>query len=880
MTKETTQPLSINANGTMPVSYDGRYITLDLESVSSQNFWDHISDSLKLVVIDSHGTEQLVELPEIDRATRKIVVRVPDDIGFAHRIQLVMHKEPISEFTIENGTLLATPSHELYQLTVSETRGLSRELNPPDLIPYSRAPRLGYEAKIHNHRTDLHTHVSSQITGAELFELSVDLDETAGKESDYVVYPVELMTKLGVPLEEGQQTYTRPSYGFFPLKEEKLKCEMAAVNLRGEANHYEGVRLSDLTSVQRRRIVAAMTAPEDGTRTFQQVEEQYYRLMTPLTRNSKLTKPLLHKIAENYAAQDIDHAELATSSLLNPDWFEKMVEAVDEIENGTKNANGTRNNDAVRTQDGKIVRMRFLPGIQRKAGPIETLRAVERIKYLNRHPYVWGYDLMGNETNRTSDFHWALSNLAMWARASENTALNPNDGWNFQEDVVGRLHVGETAKNPSNVSDAARIARDYKVRIRTGHAQAENLTKEEWDMIDAMYAQEGTYDEAANEHNPRDWFATEKCPASNVFYRMQPLPHQVVIGRHLRRMHGTYGQDGNGMVHTSPRQMAFDALTAGETLKDIAATRVYEEGYIERHHERETRKTKAFVTLYAKESGQFADANSAFIKAYRAFDPDKEIARKFDDKTPFLIGGASGSSWAKMFEDSDHVSPVQIRQMMKILVRVLNPKTTYFLLGRVQQETEGVTRVINDEIKSYNLAHPSNKFSVKGLYGNVASVDTPTGELAETVNGIELIPGGIDAVPDETVRYQRHHSGKSLLFGGGQFTSEIADGLNDREQGYMPVAVFMPPTSILAQKISPVMKPSKHITGAEDLLTRILRDVGPDKFFKSVNERDGALRDSVAITDQTYCRALLEEVQKEVAAENRKIRKTRQHAYD
>lgn len=862
--KPMPQSVSINANGTMPLSYSSGAILLDLSSTTSKNFWHHVSSAITLQMVQANGTITEAPIaPYLDQTTRQIAFKLPP-LPRDSKLQLLMHGEPISEFHLVADTLEPTALHELYQLTVSETRGLSKQLNPPTIIPYSRAARQGYDPKLHDPITDLHTHVSSQITGAELFDLSLKLDKEAANEKEYVTYPVELLKKLETEgkLEAGSTEtlpkFVRQSYGFFPLKDEGLECEKAP-RTGGEENHYEAIRLTDLTKTQRDAVIKAMTAPEDGTRTFQQVERQYYRMMSPLTRNARLTKPLLRKIAENYAEQNIRSARLATSSFLNPEWFAQAVDAIDEIENGTKNPDGSRNDDAIRTRDGHVVKLRGLIGLQRQSSPQQTLLDIERIKFLAQHPYIRGCDLMGNETNSVSDFHWALANLAMWARAFEDPTLNPNDGWNFKEDFLIRVHAGETAKNPQNVTDAVRVAYEHKVQVGAGHAQTKNLGEQEYAMLAEMLAMEGKPDPKTGEMNPEDWFFFEKCQDSNPFYRMQPLVHQVVIKPHSDKAHCVFGQDGNGMVHTSPRQLAFSALAAGCTLDDLAKTRRYEQGLVMREDERFERKTRAFNTKYA--------SNQEFFEAYRIFSPSKQIAVKFKNKETIYIGGASGSSWREMAKDGDELSQTYIRQMAKILVRVMNPKRVYIDLGRVQPE--GVTKVLSNEIKHYNVSHPTNKFSVMAHYGYVGDAEKPTGDIAETVSGITTIRGGLDAVPDEQSSFIRDRSGKAILLGGGQFTSEIFQNLTDDQMDPAPVVAYAPKGSVLLEKIGHILEDDKRILTPEDFLTRVLRDVGPGKFFETVEERDAMMRDSTAINDPAYCNKLLKEVEEEARKDMR-----------
>jgi hypothetical protein len=891
---DETGIVHINENATFPVRLRGDALELDLCDSKSRDLWRHFSTGTFLELQDRNGARRDV-MPVADAGTQLLHFDIPEDCDPTQPMTLRMHpddtREPIAQFTRQGDALMPTQKHGIYQLTVDETRGLGRDLNPPTLIPYPRAAREGYDPEIHAPITDLHTHVSSQIGAADLFELAYREDERLARIEDSpegkdkmsarISYPEELLDKLGVlwkandkntilnRVNDGSNLIYAKSYFFSPTQHEGLKCEQelgkeqyAATKLA--PSYHDGKMTSaGMNPEQRRAVVRAMDAGEDETKSFNQVEEDIYRHTTPLIRDPHLTKLVLRRIAESYAAQGIQYAELATSSMLDPNWLEQMVEAVDEIEHGTKNPDGTRNNDAILV-NGNPMTMRFLVGLPRRSTPTKTLIALERMKFLMQHPYIVGIDLMGSETNRTSDFHWALSNMAMWARSNGDGQFNPNQGWNFKEDTIIRIHAGETAKNPRNVAYTVRIADEHRVRTRAGHAQVAQLDKEEESLLQYMQKHEGGHDPITTERYPNDWFAFEKCPSSNPFYRMKPLVHQVVIKPHSDMAHSVLGQDGNGLAHTSPRQLAFAALTTQDsktkqpfTLDDLAKMRRYEEGYIDRAMERDARKARAFAAKYPEGFAQFA-------QAYREFDPKAVIAKRFEGKKPLLIGGASDSSWKSM----DELSKAKISRMIELLVQVLDPQKTYFVLGRV--EGEGVSKVFDRAIKRYNLAHPTNKFNIMARYGHNGA-EGPTGELAETISGFESIRGGMDGVADSHIDYLREKDGKALFFDGAQFTSEMIQNASDhaRGKGRVPFAAFISGDNELLQQTTSVFQPDKQMNGPEDLLTRILRDTGPDKFFKSEEERDRLLQPGVAINDHNYCQHLLADVDALLSAQRK-----------
>ena len=812
--------LSINLNGTFPIRRDGDAVVVDFSSADTRQFWKNVSPGAKLV---GNGKTVVAVIDE----SKKTLTFPLGALKGENQYRLFIRDQPVAEFSVADDGLVATTDHEIYQLSVAETRSLSQPLNPKFLkktIPYNREARRGFDPKIHAPITDLHTHFSSQLRAADVFDIALRADIGAKNSKEYVTYPVELLAKLGVA-DKGQPHLTVPAFEFTPMQHEGLICEKKGAEC-------EAIRLRDLTLEQSAAIIKAMDTSEDATKQFQDIERDIYRFANPLMKNPRLTKAMLHRIAENYAASGIEYAELATSGLLDPQWFQAMVEAVDEIEKGK---------NPVKTPDGKLFHMRFLVGLARKKSPEETMPILERMKFLARHPYVVGIDLMGNETNRTSDFHWALSHMAMWARQSENSDLKPADGWNFQEDFLIRLHAGETAKNPENLRDAIKIAFKNKVRVRVGHAQNARLHGTDTGKLLQMQTLAGKHDDKKNEQNPNDWFGFEICPDSNNLYHVAELVHNVVIAERIPFGQVFLGSDGNGMVHSSPRQLAYSALATGVSLDQLARMQENERGYIERQAARDARKMNAFNTRYP-------DGNAQFCAAYENFNPKQEIDKRFADKMPILIGGASGESW-KALSKVDHR---HIEQMMQLLVSTLDPKKVYFVLGRVKNE--GVSHVLDEAIGQHNEHHPDNKFQVMGRYAGAKN--EPMAELAESVTGIEHIGETIDDVPGSMVQYVRERGGKALFFGGQDFTATMMQECKDEKKGPVPSAAFMPMGSVLRDKMVEVTPSHRHIENPQDML-RVLRDTGEGRFFADDAECETLLRDGIDLNDSACCTSLL-----------------------
>ena len=777
-----------------------------------------------------HHLQQLLQL-EVQGQT----LAHPQKTKFGHRLQfplpplkagdgllLRMNGQPVSALVYNGTSLNAAADHAQYQLSISETRALGRKLRrDPDpardvlrLLPYDRAARKGFHAKIHAPLTDVHTHSSAQISGNSLMNVALEEDIHGAV---HVCYPLELLALLGVPCDPAIQTpEAMQSRAFNPTKHDGLECEQDGVEC-------DGLRVSELTNHQKSAIIAKMDIPADATMSFSDFDREMYRYRNPLVKHPALTKPILRKMAQDYAADGVRYAELSTGSMMDPAWFKEMAEVVKEIDD----AGGTR--------------LRFLVGLPRNASPQRTLIDIDKIKYLARHPYIVGADLLGYESNKTSEFNWALAHLAQWAKASEGSDLNPADGWDFKRDFIIRIHAGETAKNQHNVRDAIKLAAEHGVRLRIGHG------------LHAVMDEEGEKNLAlvtAHAHesglaNP-DQFATERCMDSNQVYRTQMLVHNQPSFLAMQKQGVTVfaprflGTDGGGAIGTSPRQLAYSALATGMTLDDLAGIRQFEEAYVARQAAREALKTNAFETHY----GSGAVGLDAFLQAYmaqvnavpkepRAVNLSVEnplldyLPPIFQGKTPILIGGASGSSWEEMdMMDRDHVV-----RAMEMLVRCFDPKKTYFVLGRVQME--GVSKALDLAVKSWNARHPQQKFAVLGRLAGATK--QPTADLADTIDWVQDIPQGRDYVPASMLAFLVQHKGRAIFFNGSDFTAEMAYGAGDR---HVPHAVHEPLGA--GDKMAEVAQTAETDSIFRDLdqfVAPMLQAVGPQHFFRNARAR-------------------------------------------
>ncbi len=793
--------LALDVGGYFPLKLEGDCVAIDLRAGKSRYLRPHLASLLQVTLDGVACPLEVGDRPQL----RYLLPAAQGEI------LLRMNGQPVGQLRLADGKLEATEAHGIYALALSETRALGRPLRADVLamLPYDRARRAGFDVAKHVPITDVHTHASAQIKAADLLAAAIEIDR---QNRPPILYPAGLLTMLGAPPEPGQALHPYNGVAFNPTQSENQPFEQPGV-----VTADGGIRVSELTARQQAALVAQMDIAADMTISFSHFDREIYRFRNPLAKHPALTRSILRRIADDYAAMGVRYAELSTGSMMNPHWFRAMAETVQQIEE----AGGPK--------------LRFLVGIPRNASPQQTLVDIEKIKYLARHPYIVGVDLLGYESNRTSDFNWALSNLAQWATASEGTAsaLDPQAGWDFKRDFILRVHAGETGKNESNVSDAIHLAAEHGVRLRIGHGLHVSLdARAQADLA------------AITQHD--DQFATERCMDSNQAFRTKILPHNQPP--FLQPAQHFLGTDGAGALGTTPHQLAFSALAAGLTLEALAHIRAYEEGYIARQAAREQRKTEAFHSLYSG-LDDFLRGYEARVAALPVPVPPPVTHAMADhtlppvfrmqdgaEKTPILIGGASGSSWAKMgVEDKEAVI-----RCIELLVHSCDPQKTYFVLGRVQRT--GVSKTLDYAVKQWNAAHPENKFAVLGRFNGAAG--EPTADLAETINWVQNIPGGRDAVPGSMVEFLHAHGGKAIFFDGSDFTAEMAYGCEDAGVAY---AAQDP-----AQRSVRMSEVAENITAPtftryEDFAAQVLNPVGEGKFFRSAAEQRAMLRGDVTL---------------------------------
>ncbi len=695
---------ALDHHGHVPLTIrcqDGAWhVTIDLTHITRKRLITHLHSMLRITSVDASGTPIPLQHEE---NTLQAEWSAPATDAY----HLTLNGTPLLGWQCCDDTIEDTLP-VLHRLTTLELRMLGQY--PHTHLPY---PRDGMEALASTAgiTTDLHTHLSSQITAQGLLDAAAQAD---------AAYPVELLELAGIDTT-GLPIHTISSRRFTPAASDGLSCEQ-------EGQDVAGIPVAELLKhPEKTQLLAnAMSIPADAVFTFDALERQVYRMRNPLSKHPGAIAATIHAVAEDYARQGIHYAELAVTAALNPDWLATALPALRSAEETTG------------------VSLRLLAALPRSLAPMDTLRQLSIVKFIARHPAIVGIDFLGYEANKTRNFGWALSNIARFAAAQSHGIDRMHTGWDFQDDFIIRVHAGENGKNPDNVAEVLALAETHNVRVRVGHAAygdvSENLERAK------RLAEKGLL---IIEFNP------DSNMAMNNIDRIEQLPIRDWAQAGVPFV---IASDGAGVYRTDAQQLWMNGVLAGLTEDDLACLNRTEQAHIAHQQSLYQRKSAAFHALY--------ENDDAFVNAMRThIDQNRRhVADRLSHKTPILLAGASGSSWARIDANTQRA----IHDGIHRLVKNLDPEKVYFALGRVKHE--GIGRILDEALDAYYAADPdAPPFDVVGMLSQHQNMPT----LADHINHIIPLSGELMSVPTRMTDLLKAHGGCALYIGGSAFTRDF-----------------------------------------------------------------------------------------------------------
>lgn len=631
----------------IPVTISNDTLVIDLGRITRPPLLDYLRKRLRLCLGEAVIPLQLQDTAALNAA----LTARPQE---SESLTLTLNEHSLLRWHNTNGAWQET-GRMADKLTVMELRMLGQFPHPH--LPY---PRSDNQAVLRP-RTDLHTHLSSQITAEDLLEAACEAD---------ACYPVELLRLAGISTD-GLPREPMPSFRFSPAASDGLACEQSGQVV-------EGVPVTALRDdcERRARLEQALTIPADGVITFDALERSIYRMRNPLTKHPGTIAGTIARVAHAYARDGVDYAELAVTAAFDPDWLEAALPAIEAAEAETG------------------VCLRLLAGVPRALSPIATLRQLDLIKVLADHPYIVGMDFLGYEANKTRNFAWALTHMARWAARRRHSEAEG------QDDFILRVHAGENGKNPDNVAEVLQIAARFGVRVRVGHA---------------AYGDLGRSLDIARRLGKDGLVIIEFNPDSNMAMNNIDMAEQLPVKRWASGgVPFVLASDGAGIYQTNGAQLLAAGRFAGLDHADIALLQQTEAEHIHTQHRLYERKRTRFTDRYGDDAGFLTHLRQT-IAARDASDAMSRLA----DKRPLLIAGASGSSWGRVSAGEQQA----VREGIEALVRSLDPRRVYFAMGRVKHE--GVGRVLDETLGAYLADHPDGPgFDVVGMLSQHQNMPT------------------------------------------------------------------------------------------------------------------------------------------------------------
>jgi hypothetical protein len=678
------------------------------------------------------------------------------------------------------GTLDAglTPLHLL--LTVSELRIIGEfEAGRP----YLRCAGVDARGLIFS---DFHTHSSGELPGSDLLAIAA---------GHGLAYPVRLLAEIGCAgrMVDGLARQRVKRVIFPPLRDEEAHLPAQE----------DAIAVADLPNKVRKRLAAAMDAPFDRQCTFADMERTCYRFRYPLAKQPELLVPTLMKIGENYRRQGVRYAEITMAGIERPENLAAIHHAVPRV----------------RQKYG--VDLRFLVGIPRTLSRAELHPLIEKTKLLAESPYIVGADIIGYETNKTSHLMDELQSLARWIHRGPH------------REFTIRVHAGENAKNPDNVYEVLKLANEFSVRVRVGHAlhglDAKSLT---------LAAQLAEQKLVVLEFNP------DSNIALNNMDRLEQIPFEP-----CRRFGIDYvlGTDGSGIYVTSAEQLGLAAESglldaegqqwlraSQETL--IARQRAYsadKEIRLQRRYPDFPSQVDAFVEQLADACqrvrspayGLPAERTPVVLREHLPVElvSSAEVSSGFQGLTPVVLAGASGNSWARMSAPSQRETAIAV----DLMARVLDPGKVMFVHGRSKEK--GIVA----ELARALTARGGTPFTVLGMI-TVEHWNELLGErmrsLAPHLTHAELIHRGFLYVPEALVRLATSRHGVVVAAGGAAFTRDI---VLLAKQSDLPVFLLRCAEGASLDKAR--MMPESAVENAYDLVCALHRK-RPELFLAPLTE--------------------------------------------
>ena len=637
-------------------------------------------------------------------------------------IEVYIGRQRFAGFCLKEGHYVIDESIPQEHLTAFEMRLLARPGGQVG-IPFPR--NIPKEmAPI----TDLHTHFAGSASPEGLFELGLKHN---------IIVPAELVKKLKI--KKDHLIKDNKSGGYF-------------------------LSSFEYDETAKETLLDALRIPKEDQETFRKMEE-IYAIRGLFTKNPKLFPDLLMLVGKELAEKGVKYTEMSLSSVISDtNVLKTITEELPKVEKETG------------------CRMRFLAALWRHSDKEWNQDEVDRIKTVAKNPYVVGIDVMGHETNSTTEFGPEIKEVALWAMEND-----PN--------FCIRVHAGENPLFRNNVKDVLKIMDQARSEYAAQKGVDENTV-----AFPQIRIGHGLYgvDKETLALCRKTGAIVEFNMSSNMALNNINFIKEVPIREYIQ--HGVpfvLGSDGQGIYSTFAVQEMVLASAAGVSLDAFKKMRETEQHIIEVEQKNFTRKQQQmqstilsghrfediFHAAYSTETGlpRFSDeitkrhaqekaqmlarVHSQLSSLGIETDPQK-VMDVMRDKLPILITGASSRTWKDISEQDQK----NIGKVMRALVNLIDPKKAYLLTGgaNLGVEREAHIAAHNRNTKTADQLAVVGTLTERVAYQERSQIDKDTITHAVFLN----MENGRPArswfdLPDTVLPYVMLNGGEVIAIGGG-----------------------------------------------------------------------------------------------------------------
>ena len=602
------------------------------------------------------------------------------------------------------------------KLTAFETRSLGQSKQRGGT--FSRDKKSDFVPK-----TDLHTHFAGALSPDILVDVGI---------KNNIGYPKKLLDSIGI--------------------------DTSSYEVGDDGN----ILLSSIGEKDIKALKEALAMPIATQELFNKLEEVYV-LRGPMTKNKALFPDLLAALAEDYAKNGVEYAELSLSDVLStgngPEYMQMMEDNLPAIEEKTG------------------VKLRFLAALWRHSDKEWNLDETDRMMTVADSRYVVGSDVMGQEANETKVVEEELRQIAR--RAMEK-----------DPDFSIRVHAGENAMYKDNVKEVLEIIQDEhrKYEEETGKEQPMPRVR----IGHGLYGVDKEVLELAKQMGAIIEFNMSSNLALNNINSITEIPIKSYLDAGVKVVLGT---DGHGLYSTTGEQEVILAMAAGLEPEDFEKIAETEREVLEvaRRREESHRPIDDVRALYSSITYSSEDKKARWtdelanekremqarareelaekIHKTGAITDPEQIAKDTDGKTPIVITGASMKAWKNISEENQE----NVELAMQVLADVLNPETAYVVTGGTHF---GAEKVMHEAVQRRNQKEDGTLVAL-GTFTMEALKDSFEGVLPDTITHATMLQlNGRNAtgwlqLPDTQLEYLRERNGHMIAIGGGAIVEDM-----------------------------------------------------------------------------------------------------------